>query len=143
MRHLIDTQILIWTIVSPEKLASQTIDVLQTNEIFVSQISFLEIAIKQKIGELPELDFPITTLASLADLPRCLYQLPVHEGATISPKVTEDGQALDGRGMGAAVGAMPPIPAMVELDRPQDRRGKGQGRKERLQRRHPAHAESD
>jgi hypothetical protein len=36
----------------------------------------------------------------------------------ISPEVVEDGKALDGRGTGAAVGAMPPILPMVELDRP-------------------------
>ncbi|SMF95167.1 PIN domain nuclease, a component of toxin-antitoxin system (PIN domain) [Methylomagnum ishizawai] len=67
MRHLIDTQILIWTIISPEKLTAQTIDLLQNNEIFVSQISFLEIAIKQKIGKLPELDLSIAALTTRAE----------------------------------------------------------------------------
>lgn len=67
MRHLIDTQLLIWAIVSPEKLAAPTISLLQNNEIFVSQISFLEIAIKQKIGKLPELDLPIAALAARAE----------------------------------------------------------------------------
>jgi PIN domain nuclease of toxin-antitoxin system len=67
VRHLIDTQILIWAIISPEKLAPHTVNILQSNEIFVSQISFLEIAIKQKIGKLPELDLPIASLANRAE----------------------------------------------------------------------------
>ncbi len=37
----------------------QTCQILQNNEIFVSQVSLFEIAIKQKIGKLPEL--PLTT----------------------------------------------------------------------------------
>lgn len=64
MRYLIDTQILIWTLISPEKLSSDIRDILQGNEIFVSQISFLEIAIKQKIGKLPEFDLSVEALLS-------------------------------------------------------------------------------
>ena len=63
MAYLIDTQILIWTLANPKKLAEQTIEILENNQIFVSHVSLLEIAIKQKIGKLPELDLPIETLA--------------------------------------------------------------------------------
>lgn len=62
MRYLIDTQILIWSIITPEKLSSLVTNILESNEIFVSQIAFFEIAIKQKIGKLPEFDLPIESL---------------------------------------------------------------------------------
>jgi PIN domain nuclease of toxin-antitoxin system len=62
MRYLIDTQILIWGIITPEKLSSSTKNILKNNEIFVSQITFFEIAIKQKIGKLPEFTLPIEAL---------------------------------------------------------------------------------
>jgi len=62
MRYLLDTQILIWALIAPEKLSVSTTTILQSNEIQVSQISLLEIAIKQKIGKLPELDLPVSVL---------------------------------------------------------------------------------
>jgi PIN domain nuclease of toxin-antitoxin system len=63
MRYLVDTQIFIWTWISPEKLSIPTRQILQNNEIFVSQVSLVEIAIKQKIGKLPEFPLTITLLA--------------------------------------------------------------------------------
>ena len=63
MRYLVDTQIFIWTLISPENLTAQTNQILQNNQIFVSQVSLFEIAIKQKIGKLPELPLTITVLA--------------------------------------------------------------------------------
>jgi PIN domain nuclease of toxin-antitoxin system len=63
MRYLIDTQILIWAVISPERLSPGTINILQNNEILVSQISFLEIAIKQKIGKLPDFPLPVAALS--------------------------------------------------------------------------------
>jgi PIN domain nuclease of toxin-antitoxin system len=48
MRYLVDTQIFIWTLISPENLTAQTIRLVVDNEIFVSQVSLIEIAIKQK-----------------------------------------------------------------------------------------------
>lgn len=65
MSYLIDTQILMWTLINPKKLTEQTKQILQNNEIFVSYICLFEIAIKQKIGKLPELDMSIATLCDL------------------------------------------------------------------------------
>jgi PIN domain nuclease of toxin-antitoxin system len=65
MQYLIDTQILLWTLIAPEKLSKRTLHILQNDEIFVSQISFFEIAIKQKIGKLPELAMPISDFIAL------------------------------------------------------------------------------
>lgn len=61
-RYLLDTQILIWVLANPSKLTADTINLLSTNAICVSQISFFEIAIKQKIGKLPELPVSIVEL---------------------------------------------------------------------------------
>lgn len=63
MRYLIDTQILIWALIAPDKLAAQTKIIFRDNQIFVSQISLFEIAIKQKIGKLPELPLSIKSLS--------------------------------------------------------------------------------
>ncbi len=65
MRYLIDTQILIWAMINPEKLSKQTIEILKNNNIFISQISLFEIAIKQKIGKLPDFTLSINALVEL------------------------------------------------------------------------------
>ncbi len=69
MNVLIDTQILIWYQLYDPKLHANIYDLLTRleNIIYVSQISLVEIAIKQKIGKLPELDASISTLASLIE----------------------------------------------------------------------------
>ena len=65
--YLIDTQILIWTLVTPSKLAQPVKNALKNETIFVSQISFFEIAIKQKLGKPPELDLTIEQLTSFIE----------------------------------------------------------------------------
>lgn len=65
--YLIDTQILIWTLVAPNKLAQQVKNALENEAIFISQISFFEIAIKQKLGKLPELDLTIDQLTNFIE----------------------------------------------------------------------------
>jgi len=69
MKILIDTQILIWYQLYDPKLHANIYDLLTRleNIVYVSQISLVEIAIKQKIGKLPELDASISTLASLIE----------------------------------------------------------------------------
>ena len=62
MDILIDTQILIWSIVSPEKLSTKIKNILENNTICISQISFFEISIKQKIGKMQNLALPINEL---------------------------------------------------------------------------------
>lgn len=52
--YLIDTQILIWSIISPNKLTDSVTEILLNNVTWVSQVSLFEIAIKQKIEKLPE-----------------------------------------------------------------------------------------
>ncbi len=55
MRYLIDTNIAIWSVINPEKIIAYNQIILENNEIFISQVSLFEIAIKQKIGKMPEL----------------------------------------------------------------------------------------
>lgn len=67
MRYLIDTQILIWYQLNSPRISPHVAAILLdlSNEIFVSQITLLEIAIKQKIGKLPELDVSIEEIVSV------------------------------------------------------------------------------
>jgi PIN domain nuclease of toxin-antitoxin system len=69
MNYLIDTQILIWYQLNSSGLHKSNYDLLtdRKNNIFVSQISLFEIAIKQKIGKLPELDLSISDLVGLIE----------------------------------------------------------------------------
>jgi PIN domain nuclease of toxin-antitoxin system len=69
MKYLIDTHILIWAIVSPEKLSIKVTLIFNDpeNEIFVSSISFWEISLTFSLGKIdliniaPE-DFPHASL---------------------------------------------------------------------------------
>lgn len=56
MKYLIDTQVLIWSIISPERLPQNITSILLNEEIYASELSIFEIVIKQKIGKLPELN---------------------------------------------------------------------------------------
>ena len=53
-KYLIDTHILIWALTEPSKLTQITKNIIEQNEneIFVSIISFWEIAIKRSLGKL-------------------------------------------------------------------------------------------
>jgi len=54
LKYLIDTQILIWLFISPNKIPSNIQNLLKNldNEIYVSKVSIWEIAIKVSIGKL-------------------------------------------------------------------------------------------
>ena len=54
MKYLIDTQILIWLFISPNKIPSNIQNLLKNldNEIYVSKVSIWEIAIQVSIGKL-------------------------------------------------------------------------------------------
>lgn len=67
MDYLIDTQILIWYQLDSHRLKNGVRKLLanRTNTIAISPISLFEIAIKQKLDKLPELDLPIAMLENL------------------------------------------------------------------------------
>lgn len=73
MAYLIDTQVLIWALISPEKLSVAARDYLQTSTIYVSVISLFGIAIKQKIGKLK--DLPVSTDKLVEQLKRDSFEL--------------------------------------------------------------------
>lgn len=56
MQYLLDTHTLIWAMLEPEQLSQKVSDILanKRNKIFVSVVSFWEIAIKITIGKLDE-----------------------------------------------------------------------------------------
>ncbi len=56
MNYLLDTHACIWAIAEQAKLSSKVKEILQNqeNQFWVSKISLFEIAIKLKIGKLPE-----------------------------------------------------------------------------------------
>ena len=67
MIYLVDTQIVIWFLLFDDNLIPPIYDLLidANNSIFVSQVSLFEIAIKQTIGKLPELDKSISELTEI------------------------------------------------------------------------------
>ena len=69
MNYLIDTQIVIWFQLFDTRLSPSVYDLLTDgcNAIFVSQISLFEIAIKQKIGKLPEFDKTIDEIIDFVE----------------------------------------------------------------------------
>ena len=82
MAYLIDTQILIWSISNPSKLSNQTKNILGNNDILVSQISFFEIVIKQRIGKLIEIQLTIPEL--IAEIRQDGYKVLPIQNAHIS-----------------------------------------------------------
>lgn len=54
MKYLIDTHVFIWFMMEPEKITKKILKILcnEKNEIFISPISFWELAIKWQFGKL-------------------------------------------------------------------------------------------
>ncbi len=63
MRYLLDTHVCLWAIGEKDKLSPTVRRILTEDssaQLFVSQISFFEIAIKLKTGKLVELNAPLS-----------------------------------------------------------------------------------
>lgn len=58
MKYLLDTHTLIWLLNGDDNIPSKVVDIIESpkNEIFVSIISFWEIAIKRSLGKLEIVD---------------------------------------------------------------------------------------
>lgn len=67
MNYLIDTQILIWFQLNSKDLKNDTVNILvdKNNSIFISDISFIEIVIKQKINKIPEFNIDINDIINV------------------------------------------------------------------------------
>lgn len=62
MNYLLDTHVCIWSLSEQKKLSSTVKKLLQdaSNSFYVSKMSLFEIAIKIKIGKLPEFKVPFS-----------------------------------------------------------------------------------
>lgn len=68
MKYLLDTHTFIWSVMDSSKLSESVKEIIQNpdNEIFVSGISFWEIAIKTQIGKMKFENFNILHLPNIA-----------------------------------------------------------------------------
>jgi len=91
VKFLLDTHVFLWVLAEPDRLAAETRRLLvgETNEVFVSIISFSEIVVKRRVGKLAaDFDAPTAQLSpasklQLLDLTphhlSILDRLPFHE----------------------------------------------------------------
>lgn len=83
MKYLLDTQIILWWLTEPEKLSDKIRTIIEdrSNSIFLSSVSFWEMAIKQSIGRLiiPKNMIDILALQKFEILP-----LTAEEGLGVS-----------------------------------------------------------
>ena len=80
MKYLIDTHILVWLSISPEKISRKIYEIIENplNEINVSTVSFWEIAIKMAIGKLDLKGLEILDLVKICEEQDIgIVQLPV------------------------------------------------------------------
>ena len=80
MKYLIDTHILIWLAVSPEKVPKNILEIIENplNDIFISTVSLWEIAIKLSIKKLDLQGLTIDDLVQICDEQNIkVVQLPV------------------------------------------------------------------
>ena len=80
MRYLIDTHILIWLAVSPEKVSNAILEIIENplNEISISTVSLWEITIKLSIGKLNLQGIEIDDLVQICKEQNIkIVQLPV------------------------------------------------------------------
>lgn len=68
MRLLLDTQIFIWHALKPERIKAETYRMISdaANSVHLSHVSLYEIAIKQKLGKMPEFSLPVEQLEAFA-----------------------------------------------------------------------------
>ncbi len=92
MRVIVDTHILIWTLLDPEKLSQKILTLYEeANEVQVSNINFWEISLKYKLGKLDlgrltpddlfiaakKSNFKVVNID--AEITSSLYQLPLRD----------------------------------------------------------------
>ena len=68
MKYLLDTHTFIWSVMDSKKLSEKVKDIIEDsdNEIFVSGISFWELAIKTQLGKMKFENFNILHLPNIA-----------------------------------------------------------------------------
>lgn len=63
MKYLIDTHVCLWAVAEKQKLSNHVTNIPEDPiiEIFYSQVSLMEIAIKFKVGKLPDFEVSLNT----------------------------------------------------------------------------------
>lgn len=80
MKYLIDTHILIWLAVSPEKISKDVFEIIENplNDVYISTVSFWEIAIKLSIKKLDLQGLEISDLVQICHEQNIkIVQLPI------------------------------------------------------------------
>ena|SRR5579864_3994861 len=79
MQYLLDTHVLLWWFITPEKISVKARKIIRdkSNEIFISSVSFWEMAIKKSLGRLT--------------LPHNLIEAVTAESFKILPIMAEEG----------------------------------------------------
>ena len=80
MKYLIDTHILIWLAISPEKVSKSILEIIENpqNDIYISTVSLWEIAIKFSIKKLDLQGLEISDLVEICNEQNIkIVQLPV------------------------------------------------------------------
>lgn len=79
MQYLLDTHVVLWWFTTPETMKKKTQSIIRdkSNQIFVSSVSFWEMAIKKSLGRLT--------------LPHNLIEMVAAEAFNILPIMPEDG----------------------------------------------------
>ncbi len=79
MQYLLDSHVMLWWFTEPEKLSAKASNIIsnKTNPIFISSVTFWELAIKKSLGRLT--------------LPHNLIEAVAAEGFKILPIMPEDG----------------------------------------------------
>ncbi len=80
MKYLIDTHILIWLAVSPEKISKDVLEIIENslNDVYISTVSFWEISIKLSIKKLDLQGLEISDLVQIChEQDIKIVQLPI------------------------------------------------------------------
>src|ERR1700738_363177 len=82
MRYLLDTHFILWWLTEPEKIAKKIRTIIgdRRNKIFLSSVSFWEMAIKQSLGRL--------------SIPKNIIELLTNEGFELLPLTAEEGLSV-------------------------------------------------
>jgi PIN domain nuclease of toxin-antitoxin system len=53
VKVVIDTHALLWLLVGSDRLGSKAVAIIESNDVLVSELSIMEIGIKESVGKLP------------------------------------------------------------------------------------------
>ena len=80
MRLLLDTHVLIWIVMAPDRVGAKARAAIAADgaEVYASHVSLWEIAIKRRLGKLEQIDRPALDWFRRCGAGSSLRQLPLH-----------------------------------------------------------------